>query len=308
MANNLVGIFKKLGKLGELRTQNKENLVSSINEVADKAKVIDTIKEKVDTSVKSVEAGLNYNTIKITKNDGTVENVLIKIQGGGSGSSINVFKSSQNGGSFIAKEATNTFTIEGLDSTKDVELIYNNLFLINGADYTLDKSTGVVGLAFDMDVDEIIYYIITNTSYDYYDLDNLPDLSQKADKSYVDRLSYVLGNEHFSSNNVNDWNVTGVYGTNEETINRPPNASWGIVSVQGIGENLLQFYTPMNNNGQDNNRRGFFWARSKDNVAWSDWKEIATTDNALVTKGILENTDLATHYENGIYLVRTDNG
>lgn len=183
MANSLVGIFKRLGKLGELKTQNKENLVSSINEVSDKTKDIDKVKEKVDTSVQKVEAGLNYNTIKITKNDGTTENVLIKIQGGGGGSSLNVFKSSQNGGSFVATEVTNTFTIEGLDSTKDVDLIYNNLFLIQGADYTLDKATGVVGLAFDIQVDEVIYYIITNTSYNYNDLDGLPDLSEKADKS-----------------------------------------------------------------------------------------------------------------------------
>lgn len=122
-------------------------------------------------------------------------------------------------------------------------------------------------------------------------------IGEKADKSYVDRLSYVVGNKHFSSNDANDWNVTGVYGTNEETLNRPPNASWGVVTVQGASENLIQFYTPMNNNGNNNNRRGFLWARSKDNVGWSDWKQIATTDGEiqrLANNSIIQDFDTFT--------------
>lgn len=184
MNNSLVGIFKKLGKLTELKTQNKESLVSSINEIADKTNGIDTVKNQVLNSVKSVEAGLNYNTIKITKNDGSTENVMIKVQGGAS-DSINVFKSSQKGGSFVATEVTSTFTIEDLDTTKDVDLIYNNLFLVKDVDYMVDKESKTVVLGFDLDINEIVYYILTNTSYDYNDLNNLPDLNLKVDKSQI---------------------------------------------------------------------------------------------------------------------------
>lgn len=308
MGDSLVGIFKKLGKLVDLRTQNKDNLVSSINEIADKTSGIDTMKTKLDSSVGKIEAGLNYNTIKITKNDGTVENVLIKTQGV-SGSSINVFKSSQVGGSFIATEKTNTFTIDGIDTTKDVDLIYNNLVLVNNVDYTLDKTSGVVGLSFELEIDEVIYYVITNTSYDYNDLDNLPDLSLKADTSITNSLSEqigVLNNDRGYLNGVivsdaNNINLNGKYILTNTTLNKPSeNQDWyacdatfenggitgRVTATCYAGDNLGRTYTRVNLHG-----------------TWYDWQEIATTDPTVVT--IPSNTDLSTYIqtmkENKIY-------
>lgn len=181
MSTNLIGIFKKLGKLSELRTKNKNSLVESLNEVSTKA-------DKVETSVANVEAGLNYNTIKVTKNDGTSENVLIKIQGG-SGEAINVFKTAQQEGDYVAEGATDNFVIDGVDNTKDVTLIYNNLYLVEGTDYTLDKSSGTVTLTFELVADEVVHYIITSTSYEYSELNGLPDLSKYATNEKTDGIA-----------------------------------------------------------------------------------------------------------------------
>ena len=193
---DLIGIFKKLGKLKNLRTNKKTDLVSSINEVNDKA----------NSSVSSVEAGLNYNTIKITKNDGTTENILIKVQGGSD--SINVFKTAQHGGSFVATENTDTFTIEGIDSTKDVQVIYKNFFLVPNVDYIVNKETGEVGLGFTLEKDEVIYYLITDTSFDYNELNNLPNIGDLASlktssKEIVGGINEVLEKEKSNAEQIN---------------------------------------------------------------------------------------------------------
>lgn len=297
-SNNLVGIFKKLGKLAELKTQNKENLVSSINEVVDKASEVDTIKQKIQSSVKEVEAGLNYNTIKITKNDGTVENVLIKVQSG-SEKSLNVFKTSQNGGSFIATEKTDTFTIEGIDETKDVDIIFNNLFLIKDVDYTLDKTNGVVGLGFELEANEVIYYIITSTSYNYNDLANIPNLGLKADKTEVDSIKSKLPNGTIATTETTSANK--VLTTLEEVNN--PNLESGIYSAEGEGVGMIFVGTITNyyyalivnqhrlNAGYgsqiaipyDGGGNGGIFYRNCRAGTWNSWSELNTSSIRLVS-------------------------
>ena len=181
-------------------TEIKESL-QQISEIDSKVQGLETtigeVNTRVDSSVKNVEASTNYNTIKVTKNDGTVEYVEIKTLGG-VGNSINLFKSGTVEESYTATiDNTTSFSIPfALTNNSFVELFFKNLRLIKGVDYTLTinelDGTNSIELSFALKQGETIYYTVEHTSYDYNDLNNLPDLSLKADKTEVDAINSKL--------------------------------------------------------------------------------------------------------------------
>lgn len=60
--------------------------------------------------------------------------------------------------SYTAITDTTTFTIELMNESKIVQLVKDNLLMIQGTDYTIDKTTGVVTLNFTLLTGEKIYY------------------------------------------------------------------------------------------------------------------------------------------------------
>lgn len=268
---SLIGIFKKLGNLKELLTTEKTNLVGSINELFNKTR----------DSVKSVEAGLNYNTIKITKMDGTVENILIKIQGGSS-SEMNVFKSAQHGGSYVAEAKTDSFTIEGMDKTKEVQIIYKNLFLIENVDYTINKNSGVVGLSFTLDIDEVVYYIIADTSYDYNELNNLPNIGNidslateskeivGAINEHEEQINSSLKVEHRNNIDLNSIRNSGTQGYCTNCTNTPFGTDGELLDYETHETTGYQEFVIWHN--------GEKYSRIYNNT-WSEWRKSATEDD-----------------------------
>lgn len=297
--NSLIGIFKKIGNLKDLVTKNKTSLVSSVNEVTTEQ---NSMKEQLSSSVQSIEAGLNYNTIKVVKNDGTTENILVKIQGG-SNNSINVFKSSQSIGSYVATGTVNTFVIDDIDNTKDVDLVYNNFLLIRGVDYTVDKETGTIGLSFDLKENEVIYYILTNTSYDYNDLNNLPNIGDLQNLSTTSKE--VVGGINELAKQINDCfqfkgechnpdncSEPGIYRIISTTTNNPLGSGvWGMLIVlMNPDGNAITQKAIRTVDGQlgyvEKSRTSYFTNPGR---AWGKWVQISTTETVDASTLVLLN-------------------
>lgn len=197
-STNIVTLVQPL-EIGEYVDYTiRSNSGMNVTDIHESIKMIPTLKTKVDemdvtlnSSISGVEASTNYNTIKVIKNDGTVEYVELKILGGGEGSSVKLFESGRVHESYTATtDGETTFTIPVEVTTNSyVEMFFKNLYLINNVDYTLtiDEASGTssIELKFPLKQGETVYYTVVHTSYDYNDLDNIPDLSQKIDKTQI---------------------------------------------------------------------------------------------------------------------------
>ena len=225
--------------------------MESINELASRPSgtggISEEEREKIDKSVSNVEATEMYNTIKISKNDGTYQNVVIKIKGSENKNDIlNVFKTSQQEGSFTTVEGGNTFVIEGFDETKDLTLIYNNLFLIADEDYQLDKSSGTVVLKFDLEETDTIHYIVTSTSYSYGDLKGTPNLEVYAlDENLTSLIEGLESRGQLTSAVEVDSNVdtivsNGYYTGMQGLPSEMTEGKVAVLSVIGTGTNVIQ--------------------------------------------------------------------
>lgn len=301
---------------------------TSINEVKTS---IDSVRQsvngvstKLDSSVKDVESSNNFNSIKIIKNDGTATDVPIKILGGGSSTSLNVFKTAEQGGSFTATKEINSFVIDELEENMDVSLVFKNLLLVKNVDFTVDKETKTVALTFNLKVDETIYYILTGTSFSYNDLDGAPNVGDTnslatTSKEVVGAVNEIYnrvmpkihksatelyqafndwGAPILGSKDLNDWTKTGSYnciGTSNTGVysNYPTQTDgWGNVTVIGTNEQFTQIFTAFNQNGK-------YYIRSKRGASWTAWKMICTDDITVSMKSAVLDANEAVH--NGVY-------
>lgn len=131
--------------------------------------------EKVLNLISDVRASMKINTLEVHKNNGTVEEIQLNIKGS-DGAVNNVFRSGGKQGEFTAQEVTNTFTIPDMNNTKEVFLVYEGSVLIENNNFVIEKSTGVVTLDFSLQVGETVHYEVIDTSFDYNELKNTPQI------------------------------------------------------------------------------------------------------------------------------------
>lgn len=237
---------------------------------------VNEVSTKLDSSVKDVESSNNFNSIRIIKNDGTTTDVPIKILGGGSDTSLNVFKTVEQGGSFTATAETNSFVIDELEENMDISLVFKNLLLVKDADFTIDKGTKTVVLTFNLKVDETIYYTLTGTSFSYNDLDGAPNVgdtnslvtTSKEVVGAINEVSQQVGNKVNKLYFVEDFNSVDTserfIRSGANTPNAPSAAQFA--GVKGVWDSNFDFTI-----GAD--IAGVFWVRkSKEN-----WQQVITS-------------------------------
>lgn len=293
---------------------------TSINEVKTS---IDSVRQsvngvstKLDSSVKDVESSNNFNSIKIIKNDGTATDVPIKILGGGSSTSLNVFKTAEQGGSFTATKEINSFVIDELEENMDVSLVFKNLFLVKNVDFTVDKETKTVALTFNLKVDETIYYILTGTSFSYNDLDSAPNVgdtnglatTSKEVVGAINEMSQQIKEcdkrqkmlecpittsvTDFADDNANVGETIYFYSWGNTTSSTIEHFSWYRFE-KAIDSRMGVLYSTSNS--------GRTYMRYRTATGWQSWIEIATTD-VVGYREALENPstsqDLITYVAN----------
>lgn len=101
---------------------------------------------------------------KVIKKDGTGQKYLsddgtYRYVSGSGGTSKLAF-ASDNYLVYTATTSTTTFTIAGMSTSKSVELIKDNMVMMQGQEYEIDKSTGIVTLLFTLNKGEKIYYSV----------------------------------------------------------------------------------------------------------------------------------------------------
>lgn len=147
----------------------KESNITIIDEWAE------SIDNKLNKSVKDITSSMKDNTFNVVLNDDTAKEVTIKTVGG-SGSELRVFKNSPN----IPKSFTPTVDVNQFDivanETDDIELVLHGSPLVKTNEYNTTYANGVhtVLLDFTLNANETIWYITSETTFNYNDLSNAP--------------------------------------------------------------------------------------------------------------------------------------
>lgn len=98
-----------------------------------------------------------------------------------------LFKTSQDVSSFTATQITRNFIVNEYNDKKDIEIVFKNLYLVKDVDFTIDAATKVVTLNFDLNIGDVVYYIITNTSYSYSNLSGTPNIGNLNNLSTISK-------------------------------------------------------------------------------------------------------------------------